>query len=286
MAVMQWVIGPSHTRTRHPAQFNAFEALGLRTPSPPDSSQRQAWKAKTAEPLFGVRGRIGATAASASRAGAIMRPLLSALSLANGPHAQLRASRQSSRTAQQLAGVLGRARTWSGIVNAAELAALLAWPLDGLDVPGRGVSLGPTPTPLRLSDNASTSASDDERLLGRSLHPASAGQLVRLPVTSCLSHVHVIGPTGTGKSTALAQWIIADATAGRSVLVLEPKGDLVADVLTRLPPARHGDVVVIEPGEADAVVGFNPLGGPGADAERRAAVAVPGAVRHGHRAPE
>ncbi|MEJ7743098.1 MAG: type IV secretory system conjugative DNA transfer family protein [Nocardioidaceae bacterium] len=93
---------------------------------------------------------------------------------------------------------------------------------------------------------------------------------MRLPTVSCLSHLHVIGPTGTGKSTALAQWITADAAAGRSVLVLEPKGDLVADVLARLPASRHDDVVVIEPGEADAIVGFNPLAGPREQAERRA----------------
>jgi hypothetical protein len=44
----------------------------------------------------------------------------------------------------------------------------------------------------------------------------------------------------------------------------------VADVLARLPASRHDDVVVIEPGEADAVVGFNPLAGPREQAERRA----------------
>jgi len=268
-AVVQWVVGPSHGRTRQPAQFNAFEALGLRSPSPPDSSERQAWKAKTAEPLFGVRGRIGAAAASASRAGAIMRPLLGALSLANGPHARLHASRQSSRTAGQLAGVLGRARTWSGIVNAAELAVLLGWPIDGLEPPGHGVSLAPTPL-LLLRGDKTPAVADDERLLGCSLHPSSAGQLVRLPAASCLSHVHVIGPTGSGKSTELAQWIVADAAAGRSVLVIEPKGDLVHDVLARLPASRHCDVVVIEPGDGTQVVGLNPLAGERADAERRA----------------
>jgi len=268
-AVVQWVIGPSHGRARQPAEFSALEAVGLRPLSTPDSSERSAWKAKTTEPLFGVRGRIGATASSAGRAGVLMRPLLSALSLVNGPHARLRASRQSSRTAQQLAGVLGRARTWSGIVNAAELAALLGWPLAGIDVPGQGAGFGRAPGALLLADDERETVSD-ERVLGRSLHPADGKRLVRLPTRSCTSHVHVIGPTGSGKSTELAQWIAADAAAGRSVLVIEPKGDLVNDVLARLPASRRGELVVIEPGEAEAVVGFNPLAGPHAQAERRA----------------
>ncbi|MCA1675969.1 MAG: type IV secretory system conjugative DNA transfer family protein [Actinobacteria bacterium] len=81
-------------------------------------------------------------------------------------------------------------------------------------------------------------ATSDERLLGRSLHPADGRRLVRLPSASCTSHVHVIGPTGSGKSNELAQWIVANAAAGRSLLVIEPKGDLVGDVLAQLPASR------------------------------------------------
>jgi len=268
-AVVQWLVGPSHARAQQPAQFSMAEAVGLRPLSKPDTRETPAWKAKTAEPLFGVRGRIGATASTAGRAGAIMRPLLSALSLSNGPHARLRASRQSSRTAEQLTGVLGRARTWSGIANAAELAALLGWPLEGTEVPGHGVGFGRAPGALLVAGDKPETP-PQERLLGRSLHPADSGRLVRLPTTSCTSHVHVIGPTGSGKSNELAQWIVADAAAGRSILVIEPKGDLVSDVLARLPKSRHDDVVVIEPRDSSQVVGLNPLAGARADAERRA----------------
>ncbi|MGH8542068.1 MAG: type IV secretory system conjugative DNA transfer family protein [Gammaproteobacteria bacterium] len=268
-AVVQWLVGPSHGRAQQPTQFSMAEAVGLRPLSKPDTSERPAWKAKIAEPLFGVRGRVGATASTAQRAGAIMRPLVSALSLANGPHARLRASRQSSRTAEQLSGVLGRARTWSGIVNATELAALLGWPLEGVEVPGQVIGFGRAPSALLLADDEHET-SLDTRVLGRSLHPADGGRSVRLPATSCISHVHVIGPTGSGKSNELAQWIVADAAANRSVLVIEPKGDLVDDVLSRLPESRHNDVVVIEPGEAEAIVGFNPLTGACDQAERRA----------------
>jgi len=175
-AVVQWLVGPSHARAQQPAQFSMAEAVGLRPVSKPDTRETPAWKAKTAEPLFGVRGRIGATASTAQRAGAILRPLLSALSLSNGPHARLRASRQSSRTAEQLAGVVGRARTWSGIVNAAELAALLGWPLEGTEVPGHGVGFGRAPGALLVAGDKSETP-PEERLLGRSLHPADSGRL-------------------------------------------------------------------------------------------------------------
>lgn len=273
-AVVQWVVGPSMARTQRPTDYSAMEALGLRTPPKPESGEQAAWKTKLSEPLFGVRGRIGAVASGPKRAGAVINSVRAAVSLAGGPHARLRASQQSARTAQQLVEVQGRTRTWPSIINAAELAAVLAWPQGGLEVPGQPAVLAPPPSALLTPEDDETNEHDEgesrERILGRSLHPASAEQLVRLPVASCLTHVHVIGPTGSGKSTALGSWVLAEARAGRSVLLVEPKGDLVADVLARLPNECHDGVVVIEPGDGQQVVGLNPLAGEPGEAERRA----------------
>lgn len=73
-----------------------------------------------------------------------------------------------------------------------------------------------------------------------------------------LEHLHLIGPTGSGKSTAMLHLILADIAAGRSVLVLDPKADLVNDVLIRVPEERVEDVVIIDPSDP-CPCGFNPL---------------------------
>lgn len=73
-----------------------------------------------------------------------------------------------------------------------------------------------------------------------------------------LTHSLLIGPTGAGKSTAMEHLILSDIKAGRSVLVLDPKQDLVTDVLARIPEERAEDVVVIDP-SSPCPVGFNPL---------------------------
>ncbi|MDE5823129.1 MAG: type IV secretion system DNA-binding domain-containing protein, partial [Lachnospiraceae bacterium] len=73
-----------------------------------------------------------------------------------------------------------------------------------------------------------------------------------------LEHVHLIGPTGSGKSTAMQHLILADIKAGRSVLVIDPKADLVNDILARIPENRIADVVVLDPSDS-CPVGFNPL---------------------------
>ncbi len=73
-----------------------------------------------------------------------------------------------------------------------------------------------------------------------------------------LEHCHLIGPTGSGKSTAMLHLILADITAGRSILVLDPKADLVNDLLMRIPEKRVEDVVIIDPSDP-CPCGFNPL---------------------------
>lgn len=73
-----------------------------------------------------------------------------------------------------------------------------------------------------------------------------------------LEHSILLGPTGSGKSTVLEHLILSDIKAGRSVLVLDPKADLVTNILERIPNSRREDVVVIDPSDA-CPVGFNPL---------------------------
>ena len=73
-----------------------------------------------------------------------------------------------------------------------------------------------------------------------------------------LEHTVLLGPTGAGKSTAMEKLILSDIKAGRSVLVIDPKADLVTSILERIPDDRKEDVVVIDPSDP-CPVGFNPL---------------------------
>ncbi|WP_202918660.1 type IV secretory system conjugative DNA transfer family protein [Saccharothrix deserti] len=264
--VLQWVVGPSYARSRPPAAFTPLEALGLVATPNPRSGEQAAWRDKITEPLFGIRGRLGAVAADQKRAGQLIGAAVSALALASGPNARIEGTWQSRQVAKLLLLVVGKRRSWSGSLNAAELAALLGWPVNGVAVPGHDFAMRPPPRSLRLSPATATT----ERVVGTSVHPQSRDALVRVPETSLASHVHVIAPTGAGKSTTLARWLLSDIEAGRSVFLIEPKGDLVADVLARLPADQRSSVRVVDPGTSGPAIGFNPLAGPLSDAERRA----------------
>jgi len=83
--------------------------------------------------------------------------------------------------------------------------------------------------------------------------------LAGLGVAEARHHVHVLGPTGTGKSTLLLRLVLAEAAAGRGVTVVDPHGDLAIRILERLPEDCYGRLVVIDPDQTDAPVAWNVL---------------------------
>jgi type IV secretory pathway TraG/TraD family ATPase VirD4 len=77
-----------------------------------------------------------------------------------------------------------------------------------------------------------------------------------------------LGPTGVGKSTLIANMALQDIESGAGVVLVDPKGDLVTDVLARIPEQRRDDVIVLDPAATDRPVGFNLLGHLGGEAAR------------------
>ncbi|MFC5188034.1 type IV secretory system conjugative DNA transfer family protein [Actinomadura harenae] len=139
------------------------------------------------------------------------------------------------------------------LLSVAELAALAHLPLDP-DAPGiaRAGARPVAPSPL-------VPTSGNVRMLGDSdaEHPRPIG----MPITGARQHVHVLGQTGVGKSTLLASMILSDVHARRGALVIDPKGDLVTDVLDRLPDHALSRTVLFDPGDAAPPPSVNVLAG-------------------------
>ncbi|HEX8597038.1 MAG TPA: DUF87 domain-containing protein [Chloroflexia bacterium] len=84
-------------------------------------------------------------------------------------------------------------------------------------------------------------------------------RLVGLPAESRAHHLWVVGQTGTGKSTMIELMVLQDIVAGRGVIVVDPHGDLIEQVLGKLPRERLCDVVLFDPSDTEYPVGLNPL---------------------------
>jgi energy-coupling factor transporter ATP-binding protein EcfA2 len=72
-----------------------------------------------------------------------------------------------------------------------------------------------------------------------------------LDVRERRQHVYVIGQTGAGKSTLLRNLVLQDIEAGRGVALIDPHGDLAAEILDHIPPCRTSDVVYFDPASGD-----------------------------------
>ncbi|MBI5771965.1 MAG: type IV secretion system DNA-binding domain-containing protein [Verrucomicrobia bacterium] len=82
---------------------------------------------------------------------------------------------------------------------------------------------------------------------------------VHLSREARVRHLHLIGASGTGKSSLLYNLITQGIERGEGVSVLDPHGDLIDRLLGAIPPARRRDVVLLDPSDEESVVGFNIL---------------------------
>lgn len=144
------------------------------------------------------------------------------------------------------------------VLNTAELASIFHLPGETVVTPSMsyaGSRKGEPPLNLPIvGDNA-----DDDigmSVLGKTNFRGTERKF-GIKISDRALHMYAIGKTGTGKSTLLKNMIIDDIYKGRGVAVVDPHGDLVADVIDHIPESRINDVIFFSPADRDYPVGFN-----------------------------
>lgn len=138
------------------------------------------------------------------------------------------------------------------LLSAEELAAVAALPTDVAVAGLERARAKAVPAPVSVP-----AGGRGVKMLGRA---EVGGHAVGVPVVDARQHMHVLGATGSGKSTQLCHMVLDDVRAGRGVVLIDPKGDLALDVLDRLPASIADRVVLIDPDQPDGAT-FNPLEG-------------------------
>lgn len=107
-------------------------------------------------------------------------------------------------------------------------------------------------------------ASKEERgmtLLGRVKFRGDRQRFGILP-DDLRRHLLVIGKTGCGKSTFLQNVVVQQMELHRGVVLIDPHGQLVEDVLDYVPKRRTNDVILFDAADRTHPIAFNPLRGP------------------------
>ena len=94
---------------------------------------------------------------------------------------------------------------------------------------------------------------------------------VHIPDTIRFRSTHIIGKTGTTKSTTMCRMILDDIEKGMGITVIDPHGDLVETLLCMIEEQYVQKTIYFNPGDREYVPIWNPLKrGPGQDNSRTA----------------
>lgn len=207
---------------------------------------------KISRPLYAACLRVAAKSADRIGTWRVVRDLAGALTHFGDPVGNELLPVASEEGEAATAEILRRVSRRPGmILGSDELAAFAHLPSASVRVPKllREVRRTKAAPVLALSDGV---------LLGENSHH---GRIVpvRLPSELRLRHLHVIGASGSGKSTLLVDLISQDIAAGRGVGVLDPHGDLVDEIVGRIPADRLEDAILFDPSDTGFPVAWNIL---------------------------
>lgn len=175
-----------------------------------------------------------------------------ALTTRNGLRGRLISSRSSSLVS--FATALNPS-AFSTIVSPAELVSLLPLPVGAPNIPGVEYGVATRLLPPHTIGHQKTG-----RAFGVSNWPGQESTQLIQPTAGAKSHSLLIGPSGSGKSWLLASLFLQDISNGHGALLLDMKGDTVADILSRVDERRRDDVVVLEPAAGNALPGLRSFG--------------------------
>jgi len=139
----------------------------------------------------------------------------------------------------------------SFLLNSEELASVFHFPLRTTATPNIDwLTAKIAPAPAEVPDEGITFGENVYRGVVRD---------IRIKRADRRRHTYIIGKSGTGKSVLLANMAIQDIQNGEGVCVLDPHGDLISDILDRLPPERAEDVIIFSPGDLERPLALNLL---------------------------
>jgi len=214
----------------------------------------KAAQQKTEGPLFGVVVRMAGIASEYERAWQIVRGMASALrhfSRAGG-NEFMPLKNDDYDQADHIDDLLDRRTRRCGmLLNLDELTGLVHLPSAAV----QSKKFRRIDTNTRAVEPQAT---HEGVSIGINQHDSEASE-VWLSREQRVRHCHILGGTGTGKSTLLFSMIQQDIANGEGLAVLDPHGDLIDRVLGVIPPERVNDVVLFDPADEQFVIPFNIL---------------------------
>ncbi len=237
----------------------------LKSPSPVDNKIVKKLSAKEEEALKGIEEknskagldvnlRLIASAPTETRARAMINELSASFSQYNyyeyGNSLQVSLQKNSTNIIRDF--IFRRFKEHNCfILNTEEMASLYHLPLKNAETPNiLWLTAKQAAAPVNLPTEG--------LLLGTNTFRGVSHE-VKIKSADRLRHTYIIGKSGVGKSFLLANMAIQDVLAGHGICMIDPHGDLIDEVLLRVPPERADDVVIFAPADIERPLSINLL---------------------------
>lgn len=139
----------------------------------------------------------------------------------------------------------------SFLLNTEELASIFHLPIWWTETPNiQWLTAKHAPVPAHLPEEGI--------IMGTNIYRGTAKD-VRIKRDDRRRHTYIIGKSGVGKSILLANMAIQDIINGEGVCIIDPHGDLITDILERIPPERAEDVIMFSPADIERPLALNLL---------------------------
>lgn len=236
--VVRWSLRATTPRTREPKE----------DPTAREREIERSWRRKVAGPGFMAAGLVLIRADRVARARTLAAHITSVFSARRETTAGIRTTSERAGRPMMSVPKTGRSSGWLSI---GEVLPLLAWPIGDERYPG--VATGAARELLAPRD-----LPREGRLVVIGRDP-SGDRPVGISEIGTTHHQAVIGPSGVGKSTLLARNLLSDLARGHGGILIDPKQDLLDEVVDRVPE-RHADrIVVLDPAAPGPTPGVNAL---------------------------
>lgn len=257
VVLTQWIIAPKPAEmppASQNVQSNDFRINRVITGhSEANSAEIDDRRKKLETPNTFAVGRI-AVSGSAHKAKHLTNDVLLALSVASTGANRLTRHEFTNTKMSDRVNLATTPRRFRGQLSLIELSAMIGWPIGSPFVAG----LPQSRTRHMHVNNSVLRAGDGSTVIGVSNVPGrerdiAIGQIDRM------KHVHIMGPTESGKTSLAASMAEQDMQNGFGMVLIETKRDLFEAVLERVPAHRIEDVIIWDLDDTDFPVGFNVL---------------------------
>lgn len=252
--ICQIVIAPTVVRDHEPPEKVQLPDWLIGLKIKPNKQADAEAKEKLAATNYAAVMRIGARADTRKRAKDLTDRLKGALISVNGSKNYL----TRTRTPQGMVGpriAEGKAmQFWPMRLTAIELATFMAWPTSEQDLPG-------VPRTHMRHLRIDRRIPDYGLVLARASHPYDDARPLALSPMDLMTHMHVLGKTGVGKSVVIENVATQLMRDGYGFICIEPSGDLTNRLLDLVPRERLNDVIYLDPLDTERPIGLNLMEG-------------------------